>query len=122
VSSTAQSAARRFFVERVLEQAAREKVPLSKAEVHDLSWSESDATSAPDLMLAAAREDEITDDEFEAKIARLIKAAYDRDVARDRKLKARYRDARAALAAGDHYISIMIDRALGWRATRWWPF
>lgn len=118
----AQSEAKRFFVERVREQAAHEGIDLSKAEIHDLNWSESDPGFVPDIALSVSREQQMSDEDFEAKIARLIDAAYNRDIKQDRAMKARYREARAVLAEGDHYLSIMIDRGLGMRASRWWPF
>ena len=78
-----------------------------------LSWSESDVHFKPDYRLAIAFEQQISDAEFEVEISRLIERAYDRDVA----MKVRYREARAKLAEGDHYILVMIDRALGLRVS-----
>ncbi|MGH7786272.1 MAG: hypothetical protein ACRERC_05360 [Candidatus Binatia bacterium] len=83
-----------------------------------LSWSESDPDFKPDQELAAAFEAQTTDAEFEDKVAGLIKRAYGRDTS----MRERYRSARAKLAEGDHYLLIMIDRALGWRVRAWWPF
>ena len=122
MSFATQAAAKRFFVARVLEQATADGVRLSEAEQRMLAWSESDPEFTPDPALPPALEAEMSDEAYEAKIAALIRAAYARDVARDPGAKTRYREAYATLAAGDHYILIMIRRALGLRLRRWWPF
>jgi hypothetical protein len=113
-----QTEAKRFFVERILEQASRDSIFLSGTEQYMLSWSESDPDFKVDVGRASTFEQETTDAKFESKIAQLIKHAYEREAS----MKARYRAARAKLAEGDHYLLIMIDRALGLRVRMWWPF
>ena len=76
-----QTAAKRFVVAKVIEQAEQEGVRLSAGERHMLSWSESDPDFVPDPTLAEAQESEIPEAEFERKIAGLLSRAYDRDVA-----------------------------------------
>jgi hypothetical protein len=66
-----QTAAKRFVVAKVVEQAEREGVTLSVAERHMLSWSESDPDFVADATLAEAQEREIPAAEFEAKVAAL---------------------------------------------------
>lgn len=44
-----QTEAKRFFADRVIQQAATEDVRLSRAECEMLLWSESDRTSRPSL-------------------------------------------------------------------------
>jgi hypothetical protein len=117
-----QGAAKRFIVAKVIEQAEREGVSLSAAERHMLSWSESDPDFVPDPTLMEAPESEISEAEFEAKIAGLIRRAYDRDAASDGDVRPIYRAARSKLNEGDHYILVMMDRALKTRLRRWWPF
>jgi hypothetical protein len=117
-----QSDAKRFIVERILEQAEMEGVSLSEAERHMLSWSESDPGFKPDYKLAEALGNEIGDEEFEAKIASLIRRVFERDVATHSDATYLYREARAKLSEGDHYILVMLDRALGLRLRKWWPF
>src|SRR6185436_18650528 len=107
-----QAAAKRFVVAKVIEQAEREGVSLSAAERHMLSWSESDPDFVPDPTLVEAQEKEIPEAEFEAKIAGLIQRAYDRDAASDGDVRSIYRAARSKLSEGDHYILVMMDRAL----------
>jgi hypothetical protein len=117
-----QSAAKRFVVAKVVEQAEREGVALSAAERHMLSWSESDPDFGPDATLAEAQEREVPAAVFETKVAELIRRAYDHDLAADRDLRSLYRAARNKLSEGDHYILVMMDQALGSRLKRWWPF
>lgn len=117
-----QGEAKAFFVERVVAQAAGEALALSPAERHNLAWSESDPTFHPNPELAEQLKQEMTEEEFEAKISGLIKRAYEQDLRRDPSAKAAYREAYSKLIEGDHYIVIMIDRALGLRMKRWWPF
>jgi hypothetical protein len=92
-----QSAAKRFVVAKVIEQAEREGTSLSAAERHMLSWSESDPELVPDPTLAAAQEREIPEAQFETKVAELIRRAYDRDCASNREVRGVYRAARSKL-------------------------
>jgi len=117
-----QGAAKRFIVAKVIEEADREGVALSAAERHMLRWSESDPDFVPDPTLAEVQENEIAEADFEAKIAGLIRRAYDRDAAADGDARLRYRAARSKLNEGDHYILVMMDQALKSRLRRWWPF
>jgi hypothetical protein len=117
-----QADAKRFFVDQVLAQASVEGIRLSEAERHMLSWSESDPDFTPDARQAEAQQAEIPEDQYELKIAGLIQRGYARSVASDRPLKQRYRSAYAKLSEGDHYILVMIERGLGRRVKRWWPF
>lgn len=114
-----QTAAKRFVVAKVIEQAEHEHLALSAAERHMLSWSESDPDFVPDPSLAVEQEDQIPEAEFEAKVAGLIRRSY---VATDAEARSRYRAARSKLNEGDHYILIMLDQALSSGIRRWWPF
>jgi hypothetical protein len=115
-----QSEAKRFIVERVLHQAQADGVALTKAERHMLSWSESDPDFAPDFALAEELEREESDEDYEAKVADLIRSAFERDLASDSEARSRYRDAYAKLGEGDYYISIIMERALGSKLRRGW--
>jgi hypothetical protein len=106
-----QTDAKRYLVARVIEQAATEDVPLSEAERHMLSWSESDPDFTPDFDLVEAPE--VSEPVFEPKVAALIRHAYDRDCHLNSQARLMYQEARAKLNEGDHYISIMIKQALG---------
>ena len=118
----AQSEAKRFFVEKVLQQADTEGIVLSVSERHMLSWSESDPDFTPDYKLADQLQRQMSDEDYEAKISGLLKRGYTRDVGSDSGMKAIYKAAYSALSQGDHYILVMIDQALGLKVKRWWPF
>jgi hypothetical protein len=113
VTFETQTAAKQFLVARVIEQAERDGVILSKAERHLLSWSESDPDFVPDPRLVDAHDAETPEAEFETKVAGLIRRAYDRDRAENGEARSRYRAARSKLEEGDHYILVMLDQALG---------
>ena len=44
------------------------------------------------------------------------------DIAADAAARAVWQQAQSVLAEGDHYIQIMIDRAVGRNLKRWWEF
>ena len=116
--------AKRWFVDRVLRRARDEGVLLSDDERQMLSWSESDpefvAGMDPDLPTRLA--EQISDEEYEAKVAGLLVRAYGEDVSRDPAAAETWRHVQAVLRQGDHYISIMIERAVSPRQKRWWEF
>ncbi len=121
-----QTDAKRFIVDRVLEQAKIDGVNLSDVERYNLSWSESDPDFKVDYELAEALKDEISSDEYEAKVAGLIRNAFERDIAADLNTKSLYREAYDKMNKGDHYILIMMKSAigskLGSKRLKWWPF
>ena len=119
---TSQGQAKRFFVDRIVSQAVTEGKPLSDDERQMLSFSESDPEYEVDLALVERLENEISDDDYEAKVAGLIDRAWTHDVASDASARDRYREAAAVLGQGDHYLSIMIERALGRAQRPWWAF
>lgn len=117
-----QSDAKRFIVDKVLEQAKIEGVNLSEVERYNLSWSESDPDFKPDYELSEALETEVGIYEYEAKVASLIKHAFERDVATHFDAKSLYREAYVKLNEGDYYITVMMKSALGSKLSKWWPF
>ena len=117
-----QSEAKRFFVDRIVAEAAAELKPLSDSERQMLSFSESDPEFVVDPALVKKLAAEISDEEYERKIAGLLKRAYQRDLARDSAVRDSYREAYAVLNQGDHYLLIMINRALGGKLRPWWAF
>jgi len=117
-----QSQAKRFFVDKIVAQARSELRPLSDAERQMLSFSESDPEFVADPALVDTLAAEISDDDYEAKIAGLLQRAYQRDVGRDSSEREAYRQAYATLTQGDHYLVVMIDRALGRQLRPWWAF
>jgi hypothetical protein len=114
--------AKRFFVEKIVAQAAFEDLPLSDVERRMLSWSESDPEFTVDDALPRGLESEISDDDYEARVAGLVARAYRRDLAIDRSASHRYKEAYSVLKQGDHYLLIMIDRGLKRYLRPWWKF
>ena len=112
--------ARRFFVDKVVAEADRSGVTLSANERKTLDWSEVEPGCVADPRVAEALSQEMSDEAYEAKICRLLEAAYEHDVAADASAKAAYRGAYSVLKQGDYYLLVMIDEALGPRLRRWW--
>lgn len=119
---TSQGQAKRYFVDRIVAQAVREGKPLSDTARQMLGFSESDPEYEVDPALVERLESEISDDAYEAKVAGLLERAWTHDVASDGSARDRYRDAAAVLRQGDHYLAIMIERALGRELRPWWAF
>ena len=120
--SVTEDQARRFFIDKLVAEADRSGVALSVNERKTLDWSEVEPGCIGDPAVAEALSHEISDESYETKISRLLKAAYDHDLAADAGAKAAYRDAYSVLKQGDYYLLIMIERALGRRLRRWWQF
>ncbi|HUK36476.1 MAG TPA: hypothetical protein VLV86_21310 [Vicinamibacterales bacterium] len=114
--------ARRFFIDRVTAEAERQGISLSINERRMLNWSEVEPGCVADPELAEALANEISDEAYEAKVARLLVAAYERELSTDPSAKHSYREAYAVLKRGDYYLMVMVDQALGSRLRRWWQF
>jgi hypothetical protein len=65
---------------------------------------------------------EISDEDYEETIAGLLSRRYAAEIAADRGAKKAWTGAFATLGRGDHYILLMINRALGRQLTPWWKF
>jgi uncharacterized Zn finger protein len=85
-----------------------------------LSWSESDPDLEIDPTLPRRLEAEISDDEYERKIVGLLARSFDANVRANPLAESQWRAAAEALHQGDHYISIMLDEAVGHRWKSWW--
>jgi hypothetical protein len=110
---TTQTQAKRFFVEKVEAQARAEGTLLSEAEGEMLSWSESDPDIKVDPVLPDRLAAEISDDAYEEKTAGLLSRRFSADIAADTMAEDEWKHALRVLDEGDHYISIMIQRAIG---------
>ena len=117
-----QQAAKRFFVERIVEEAARQGQPLSELEQWMLSFSESDPDFVVQPELVDRLAQEISDADYEAKIARLIEQASARDIGEDPAAADQYRSAYTALDQGDHYLLIMLKPGLARLLRKRWQF
>jgi hypothetical protein len=114
--------ARRFFIDRVIAEAERQGIPLSTNERKMLNWSEVEPGCVADSELAEALANEISDEAYEAKVSRLLEAAYKRETATDAAARDLYRGAYSVLKRGDYYLMVMIEEALGRKLRRWWQF
>jgi hypothetical protein len=108
-----ESTAKAFFVDKVIQQAEREGMPLSEAQRYMLSWSETDPSFVVDKELSEQCEAEIPQPDYEIKIQGLIERMYKRDMETNKDLKATYKEAYKTLKRGDHFIIIMIGNAIG---------
>jgi len=115
-----QAEAKQFFVERVLAQARAEQLQLSSAEQGMLSWSESDPSFTPDPALVDQLASEVSDEEYEGEIVGLLERSYRRDLTADTAARDRYREAYSVVTRGDHYLVVMIRRAVGRYLRPWW--
>jgi hypothetical protein len=119
---TSQGQAKRFFVDKIIAQAEREGHPLTENERWMLSFSESDPEFVFDPSRNAAFAAEISDADYEKKVAGLAVRAHAADVESNPDVEPTYREAYRVLAQGDHYILIMLDAGLSRRLRPWWAF
>lgn len=103
--------AKQFFISKVIEEAEFDRVSLSEIEKKMLYFTEVHP-SLPDIYLVNAEfERDYDSDEYEAKIARLLKNARDRDRHSSPNREQDWKDALDALKKEDHYILVMLYRA-----------
>ena len=107
------TAAKQFLISRVIEQAEVEHVKLSEIEKKMLYFTEVHP-SLPDIYEVNAEFERTCDsDEYEAKVAGLLKSARDRDREKSPSGEQQWEDALAALKKEDHYILVMVSQAFG---------
>ncbi len=104
---TAQKA-KEFLVARVLNEADRGNVPLTDVEIAMLGFSEPTASRA-DLEAAAEFERDYNDEQYEIKMATLVRSAYRRDKKSGK--GALWDHLVDALAGEDMYLSVILDKA-----------
>jgi len=100
--------AKSFLAARIGDEAAREGKPLNEVETRMLGFSEPSA-SARDMEIAQEFERDYDDAEYEDRIARLVRSAYDRDVNDGRKPE--WDQAMDDLADEDLYLHVMLEKA-----------
>jgi len=108
--------AKQFLISKVLRQAVSDGVMLSDFEQRMLNFSE-DAASAADIEAAANFDSDYDSDAYEAKIARLLRRAYQQDAKLGRTHQ--WQDALNALRSEDWYILVMLQQA-GIKRTAGW--
>lgn len=100
--------AKKFLASKIVFEAKLQGTPLSDGEEKLLLFSEQDPESPKDIPDALL---ESIDQEYEARITGLLKAAYKRD--RDNlQEEEQYQDAMRKLKGSDHYILVMAVPAL----------
>ena len=105
--------AKQFLISRVAEEAELEGVPLSKVEKKMLHFTEVHPT-VPDIYEVNAEFERSYDsDEYEAKIASLLKKAREKDRSDSATKEQQWIDALDALKTEDHYILVMVSQAFG---------
>jgi hypothetical protein len=114
---TTQKTSKKYFIDRILDQARRSNIALSQAEQYMLGWSETEKGFVIDQRLVDQFNQETTNSKFEQKIINLLMSAYATDIEKDSALKNSYREAYSVLNKGDHYILIMIKAAISSRLT-----
>ena len=118
-SSQPAKSAKQFLISKVLRQAVSDGVMLSDLEERMLNFSEG-AASAADIEAVANFDSEYDSDAYEAKIAWLLRRAYQHDAKLGQTHQ--WQDALSALRSEDWYILVMlqqagIKRGVGWDIT-----
>ena len=99
---------KQFIIDRILEQARFEAISLNDIEIRMLKFTE--ATSASkDLETAETFERDYNDEDYEEKIANLIRHAYERD--KQSGTQESWDNALIRVAGRDRYLNVMIDRS-----------
>lgn len=99
---------KQFVIDRILDQARIEGVPLTDIEIRMLKFTEA-TSGSKDLEAAEIFEREYNDEEYEEKIAKLIRHAYDREKQWGK--QENWDDALVRLAGRDLYLNVMIARS-----------
>ena len=104
--------AKKFLIERMLEQAKREGIELTQTEI-DILWTSNDDQSKYMAIFNKFDEEHkgSLNNEYERKVTRLFNDAFKYDIKDGDKntIRNEYKAARAALNKGDHCISILLD-------------
>lgn len=101
--------AKEFLVSCIAEEAERENLLLTEIERKMLYFSETDWT-LPDMQAVSEEFDRNYDqDEYEAKIAGLIRSFENRTQAQDQEKWDAWTNAVEILSKGDHYLLVMIN-------------
>jgi len=99
---------KQFLIDRILEQARFEGIPLTETEICMLRFAEATSGST-DLEAANIFDRDYNDEEYESKIANLIRHAYERDKQAGR--QDAWDDALVRIAGRDLYLNVMIQRS-----------
>ena len=107
------AAAKQFLISKVVEEAEFEQVPLSEVEKKMLYFTEVHP-SLPDIYdVNTEFERSYDSDQYEAKVAGILRKARDRDSENSPIGEQQWKDALSALQKEDHYILVMVNQAFG---------
>jgi hypothetical protein len=106
--SSAVAKAKDFIVERIVDEARRENVPLTDVEIQILGFAEPSA-GASDKKAAAASDHDHDSEAYESKIAQLLKNVYERDL--ESGLKPDWDRHLDEIADEDMYLLVMLEKA-----------
>ena len=99
---------KQFLIDRIVDQARLEGISLNEIEMRMLKFTEA-ALRPKDLEAAEIFEREYDDQEYEKKVANLLRHAYERDKQSD--CKAAWEEALSRVAGRDLYLNVMIEQA-----------
>jgi|SRR5271165_829847 len=107
------TAGKQFLISRVIEEAGMEQVNLSDIEKKMLYFTEVHP-SLPDIYEVNEEfESSYDTEEYETKVASLLRNARDRDGKESPGVEQQWKDALDALKKEDHYILVMVSQAFG---------
>ena len=101
--------AKDFLVQRIKRQADLEGAPLSELEIRMLYFTENEEPAEDPMALNAVFERQYDSDEYERKIATLMRRAYKAACAEGPPTKRQWNAAIRRLSQGDHYLPVMWD-------------
>ena len=109
VSILSPNEAKKFLSQRISETARRNGVPFDDLEEKMLYWT----SDHEDMDLAKKFSEKHNDDDYEKKVAHLLKNAYEYNLKMGSFDLQRYKDAYIALQQGDHYLTVLLDESIG---------
>ena len=109
--------AKQFLISKVIEEAALESVALTDVEKKMLQFTEVNSPPPNVYEIAEQFDRECDSDEYEAKIAALLKNARERDTKNSTLAEQQWKDALESLRKEDHYILVMAAEAFRRNAT-----
>lgn len=115
--------AKEYLIGRIVAEARREQVPLSEVERKMLYFTESGWTLPNILEVNAEFEREYDNDEYEKKIAGLVREIEKQNETATGDEQSKWDDAVVKLSEGDHYLLVLIDlgRSPTGPLSRWLP-
>jgi hypothetical protein len=108
MSTSAQVKAKRFLINRIVDQAKREDVPLTDVEIAMLAFAEASATQK-EIEARAVFKRDYDNEKYEAKITKLLRDVYELDKKMDR--AEIWEQSLDALSDEDVYLALIVKKA-----------